>query len=125
MKKTRVGTLKSISLPQKNTLVLKKGREERILLLSKKKIFNNIKYYILHLHVVAAIRRRFYHQNQGIPARALCLMFRVLVPSSFARGMMLDSASECLHVGLQNTPEHVSTNLTFESLNTHHAKAVW
>lgn len=125
MKKTRVGTLKSISLPQKNTLVLKKGREERILLLSKKKIFNNIKYYILHLHVVAAIRRRFYHQNQGIPARAPCLMFRVLVPSSFARGMMLDSASECLHVGLQNTPEHVSTNLTFESLNTHHAKAVW
>lgn len=125
MKKTRVGTLKSISLPQKNTLVLKKGREERILLLSKKKIFNNIKYYILHLHVVAAIRRRFYHQNQDISARAPCLMFRVLVPSSFARGMMLDSASECLHVGLQNTPEHVSTNLTFESLNTHHAKAVW
>ncbi len=125
MKKTRVGTLKSISLPQKNTLVLKKGREESILLLSKKKIFNNIKYYILHLHVVAAIRRRFYHQNQDISARAPCLMFRVLVPSSFARGMMLDSASECLHVGLQNTPEHVSTNLTFESLNTHHAKAVW
>lgn len=99
-------------------------KRARILLLSKKKIFNNIKYYILHLHVVAAIRR-FYHQNQGISARAPCLMFRVLVPSSFARGMMLDSASECLHVGLQNTPEHVSTNLTFESLNTHHAKAVW
>ena len=94
MKKTRVGTIKSISLPQKNTLVLKKGREERILLLSKKKIFNNIKYYILHLHVVAAIRRRFYHQNPDISARVPCLMFRVLVPSSFARGMMLDSASD-------------------------------
>ena len=87
---------------------------------TEEKIFNNIIsiYYILHLQVVAIHR-------QGIFARAPCLTFGVSVPSSFARGTMLDSANECLHVGLQKTPEHVSTNFTLESLNTHHAKAVW
>ena len=87
---------------------------------TEEKIFNNIIsiYYILHLQVVAIHR-------QGIFARAPCLTFGVSVPSSFARGTMLDSANECLHVGLQKTPEHVSTNFTLESLNTHHARAVW